>query len=156
MKSIKFTELGWKTVFTYSLSPSKISEIKQQVVSLEEIEKYILNLGFKVNTDYLIHSSNQTLGPFDIVAQKNDSTIIINSLGDDIEDNFSKLFEFNVIDKVIPGNIHKMALLFSEPKEVTKNLMENYNIQPIVIEDISKLYEMFKSQFSKLLLPNNR
>ena len=148
--------MGWKNVFTYSLSPSKISEIKQQVVSLEEIEKYILNLGFKVNTDYLIHSSNQSLGPFDIVAQKNDSTIIINSLGDDIEDNFSKLFEFNIIDKVIPGNIHKMALLFSEPKEVTKNLMDNYNIQPIVIEDISKLYEMFKSQFSKLLLPNNR
>lgn len=156
LKSIKFTELGWKNVFTYSLSAAKISEIKQQVFSLDEIEKYILNLGFKVNTDYLIQSSNQTLGPFDIVAQKNDSTIIINSLGDDIEDNFSKLFEFNIIDKVISGNIHKIVILFSEPKEVTKNLMENYNIQPIVIEDISKLYEMFKSQFSKLLLPNNR
>ncbi len=156
LKSIKFTELGWKNVFTYSLSASKISEIKQQVVSLEEIEKYIRNLGFKVNTDYLIQSSNQSLGPFDIVAQKNDSTIIINSLGDDIEDNFSKLFEFNIVDKVIPGNIHKMVILFSEPKEVTKNLMVNYNIHPIIIEDISKLYEMFKSQFSRLLSPINR
>jgi hypothetical protein len=90
------------------------------------------------------------------VAQKNDSTIIINSLGDDIEDNFSKLFEFNIVDKVIPGNIHKMVILFSEPKEVTKNLMVNYNIHPIIIEDISKLYEMFKSQFSRLLSPINR
>jgi DNA-binding response OmpR family regulator len=154
LKSIKFGELGWKNVFSYSLSASKISEIKQQVVSLEEIENYILNLGFKVNTDYLIQSSNQSLGPFDIVAQKNNTTIIINSLGDDIEDNFSKLFEFNIVDKVISGNIHKIVILFSEPKEVTKNLMDNYNVRPIVIEDISKLYETFKNQFSKLLLPN--
>ena len=131
-----------------------MSEIKQQVISLDEVEKYFSSYGFKINTEYTIHSNYQTLGPFDIMAQKNDVTIIVNSLGDDIEDNVSKLFELNMIDKVITGRIHKVVLLFSEPKEVTKNLMDNYNIYAIVIDDISKLYETFRKQFSKIILPN--
>ena len=103
----------------------------------------------------MVHSNYQTLGPFDLVAQKNDITIIVSSLGDDIEDNVSKLFELNMIDKVISGKVHKIVLLFSEPKEVTKNLMENYNIQAIVIDDISKLFETFKNEFSKIFLSNS-
>jgi len=153
LKGIKYNELHWKNTYTYSLSLSKISEVKQQVVSLDEVEKYFTNLGFKVNSDYMIQSSHQTLGPFDVMAQKNDTTIILTTLGDDIEDNFSKLFELNIIDKVITGRIHKLVVLFSEPKEVTKNLMDNYNIHPIVVDDISKLYEKFKTQFSKIVLP---
>ncbi|HKR74490.1 MAG TPA: response regulator [Candidatus Nitrosocosmicus sp.] len=152
--NIKYTDLGWKNTYTYSLSASKMSEIKQQVISLDDVEKYFAGFGFKVNTDYIIHSSYQTLGPFDIMAQKNDVTIIVSSLGDDIEDNVSKLFELNMLDKVISGRVHKVVLLFSEPKEVTKNLMENYNIYAIVIDDISKLYETFKSQFSKIFSPS--
>jgi hypothetical protein len=155
LKDIKYTELGWKNIYTYSLSTSKIAEIKQQVVSLDDVEKHFVNSGFKVNTEYMVHSNYQTLGPFDLVAQKNDITIIVSSLGDDIEDNVSKLFELNMIDKVISGKVHKIVLLFSEPKEVTKNLMDNYNIQPIVIEDISKLFETFKNEFSKIFLSNS-
>jgi hypothetical protein len=153
LEGIKYNELGWKNTFTYSLSPAKISEVKQQIVSLDEVEKYFTDLGFKVNTDYMIHSSHQTLGPFDLMAQKNDTTIILTTLGDDIEDNFTKLFELNIIDKIINGKIHKLVVLFSEPKEVTKNLMDNYNIHPIIVDDITKLYDRFKSQFTKVVLP---
>lgn len=155
LKDIKYTELGWRNIYTYSLSAAKIAEIKQQVVSLDEVEKHFVSFGFKVNTEYMVHSNYQTLGPFDLVAQKNDITIIVSSLGDDIEDNVSKLFELNMIDKVISGKVHKIVLLFSEPKEVTKNLMDNYNIQAIVIEDISKLFETFKNEFSKIFLTNS-
>ena len=154
-KNIKYTDLGWKQTFTYSLSTSKMSEIKQQVVSLDDVQKYFVDYGFKVNNDYMIQSNYQTLGPFDIMAQKNDVIIIVSALGDDIEENVAKLFELNMLDKVISGRLHKVVLLFSEPKEVTKNLMDNYNIYAIVIDDISKLYETFKSQFSKILLPNS-
>jgi len=155
LKNIKYNELGWKYMYNYSLSASKISEIKQQVVSLDDVENYFTKLGYKVNTDYMVQSNYETLGPFDIVAQKNDTTVIISSLGDDIEDNVSKLFELNMIDKVISGNVIKVVLLFSDPKEVTKNLMDNYDVHAIIIDDISRLYEGFRSQFSKVLLPNN-
>jgi CheY-like chemotaxis protein/nucleoside diphosphate kinase len=154
-KGFKYADLGWRSLYTYSLSSSKVSEIKQQVVSLDEIVKHFTDFGFKVNTDYMIHSNYQTLGPFDLVAQKNDITMIISSFGDDMEDNVSKLFELNMIDKVISGRVHKVVILFSEPKEVTKNLMDSYNIQPIVVEDISKLYQTFKNEFSKLFLSSN-
>jgi CheY-like chemotaxis protein/nucleoside diphosphate kinase len=154
-KGFKYADLGWRSLYTYSLSSSKVSEIKQQVVSLDEIVKQFTTFGFKVNADYIIHSNYQTLGPFDLVAQKNDITMVISTFGDDMEDNVSKLFELNMIDKVISGKVHKVVILFSEPKEVTKNLMDSYNIQPIVVEDISKLYQTFKNEFSKLFLSSN-
>ncbi|CAN5582944.1 hypothetical protein BH23THE1_BH23THE1_22030 [soil metagenome] len=154
-KDIKFSELGWRNVFKYTLSVSKLSEIKQQIVSLDEIENYLINLGFKVNMDYTIHSNHQSLGPFDILAQKNETTVIINSLGDDIEENFTKLFELNAIDKVITGITYKVVILFSEPKEVTRNLMANYNIISVVVDDIFKISDGFKKQFSKIISPDN-
>ena len=107
--------MAGKNIYTYSLSTTKIAEIKQQVVSLDDVEKHFVNFGFKVNTDYMVQSNYQTLGPFDLVAQKNDITIIVSSLGDDIEDNVSKLFELNMIDKIISGKVHKIVLLLNNP-----------------------------------------
>ena len=152
MKNIKFSDLAWKNIFAYSISPLQISGVKQQIISLDDIQKYLTNSGFRVDTEYRIQSNYESLGPFDIWAQKGSITIIINSLGDNIEDNVSKLFELNSIDKVIQGTVYKIAILFSEPREVTKNMMDNFNIKPIVVDDILKISDEFREQFSQVFL----
>jgi hypothetical protein len=148
LSEIKLQELGWGPIHNYSLIQSKIPEIKRNLVTLDDIERFLENEGFKVNPDYKIQSKLETIGPFDIVAQKRDNIVVIVSLGADVEENFSKLVQMDTIDKgIVAQRISKYAILFSNPQEMVINLMNKFGVIPIVVDDTSKMLEKFKGVF---------
>jgi CheY-like chemotaxis protein/Zn finger protein HypA/HybF involved in hydrogenase expression len=148
LSGIKLQELGWTRIHNYSLIQSKIPEIKRNIITLDDIERFLENEGFKVNPDYKIQSKLETVGPFDIVAQKLDNIAVVVSLGADVEENFSKLVQMDTIDKaIVARRISKYAILFSNPQEIVLNLMNRFGIIPIVVDDTSKMLEKFKESF---------
>lgn len=148
LSEIKLQELGWAPIHNYSLIQSKIPEIKRNLVTLDDIERFLENEGFKVNPDYKIQTKLETIGPFDIVAQKTDNIVVIVSLGADVEENFSKLVQMDTIDKgIVAQRISKYAILFSNPQEMVLNLMNKFGVIPIVVDDTSKMLEKFKGVF---------
>ena len=159
LSGIKLQELGWGTVHTYSLRPTMIPEIKRDLITLDDIELFLEGKGFKVNADYKIELKQETIGPFDFVAQKGNDIVVIVSLGSEFEESFSKLVQMDGVDKlaavstsVAPHRITKYAILFSEPQEIVKNLMNKFGVIPVIVNDTSKILEKFKEVFQVLEL----
>jgi CheY-like chemotaxis protein len=146
--NIKFSDMVWNPINRYEISQEKIGEIRRSIVTLDDIEKFLLQKGYKVNLEYKIESKFESFGPFDIVAKKDDRIIIIVTLGSDIEESFSKLVELDVVDKsAMIGKTSKYAIAFSELREVTWNIIKKFNIIPVVVEDEKKVLEKFKEKF---------
>ena len=148
LSGVKLQELGWQHIDKYALVNNRIPEIKRNVITLDDIEQFLRNEGFKVNPDFKIESKQETIGPFDIVAQKGDNLAVIVSLGADVEESFSKLVQMDNVNRaMVAQRISRYAILFSDPQEVVLNLMNKFGVIPIVIEDTTKLLDKFKQVF---------
>ena len=83
------------------------------------------------------------------MAQKQDQTILLIILGSDIEENFAKLVDLDTVSKTMPGRISKYAVIFSEPREVTKSLLKRFGIVPILVENVNSMLEKFKENYTE-------
>ncbi|HYZ60081.1 MAG TPA: hypothetical protein VE544_10540, partial [Nitrososphaeraceae archaeon] len=148
LSGVKLQELGWQHIHKYALVHTRVPEIKRNVITLDDIEQFLRKEGFKVNPDFRIESKQETIGPFDIVAQKGDNLAVIVSLGADVEDSFSKLVQMDNVNRaMVVQRISRYAILFSDPQEVVLNLMNKFGVIPIIVEDTSKLLDKFKQVF---------
>ena len=142
--NFKISDASWTQLYNYTLNLSRIAELKQDILSLESIRDFLLEKGFEANLDHQIEIKNQICGPFELVARKQDLHIFVITLGSGLEENFSRLMELDTVGKIIDGKIAKFAIMFSEPPEVTRNLMEKLGVLSVMTEDESKVLEKFK------------
>jgi DNA-binding NarL/FixJ family response regulator len=154
LSGIKLQELAWSAIHMYSLNPTMISEIKRNLIILDDIGHFLEGEGFKVTADYKTELKQETIGPFDFVALKGNDIVVIMSLGSDVEESYSKLVQMDSVDKlaaigasVTPPRISKYAILFSDPQEIVTNLMNKFGVIPVIIDDTSKILEKFKEVF---------
>jgi hypothetical protein len=86
---------------------------------------------------------------FDLVARNQDQTILLIILGSDIEENFAKIVDLDTVIKTMPGKISKYAVIFSEPREVTRSLLKRFGIVPILVENVNNMLEKFKENYTE-------
>jgi CheY-like chemotaxis protein/Zn finger protein HypA/HybF involved in hydrogenase expression len=142
--NFKISDANWTQLFNYTLNLSRIAELKQEILSLESIRDFLVEKGFDAHLDHQIEIKNQTCGPFDLVARKQDLHIFAITLGSGLEENFTRLIELDAVGKIIDGRIGKFVIMFSDPPEVTRNLMAKLGVASVIAEDESKLLGKFK------------
>ncbi len=139
----------WTELFTYRINPDKISKIKQHIVSLSSIKNFLEEKGFLAQSNTNPGVKYTTATNFELVAQKQDQTILLIILGSDIEENFAKIVELDMVTKTMPGRISKYAVIFSEPTEVTRSLLKRFCIVPILVENVNNMLEKFKESYTE-------
>jgi DNA-binding NarL/FixJ family response regulator len=142
------SEGKWTQLHSYQVIQDKLGKIKQSIISLTSLEEFLLERGFK--TDSNVNTNLKfalTSGYIDLVARREDQTILVIVLGSDVEENFTKIIELDTVAKTVPGIIYKYAVVFSELREVTRNLLKRFAVIPVLADDATKMLEKFKQAF---------
>jgi CheY-like chemotaxis protein len=147
--NFRISDGKWTELFTYRINPDKITKIKQTIVSLSSIKNFLEEKGFLIQSEVSPSLKYTTATKFDLVAQKQDQTILLIILGSDIEENFAKIVDLDTVSKTLPGRISKYAVIFSEPREVTKSLLKRFGIVPILVENVNNMLEKFKENYTE-------
>jgi len=124
-----------------------LEEIKQNIISLSPIEGFLQQKGFEIKLDETIVSDSQSYGPFDLIAERGSELILVSVIGSEIENAVVKLIELDNVSKFIHRKVSKYAVLFAEPTEVARNLIDKFDILPILIEHEREMANRFKEFF---------
>ncbi|MDQ5870247.1 MAG: hypothetical protein M3530_11055, partial [Thermoproteota archaeon] len=138
---------SWKQIYNYEISAEKLEEIKQNIISLSPIEGFLQQKGFEIKLDETIVSDSQSYGPFDLIAERGSELILVSVIGSEIENAVAKLIELDNVSKFIHRKVSKYAILFAEPTEVARNLIDKFDILPILIEHEREMANRFKEFF---------
>jgi Zn finger protein HypA/HybF involved in hydrogenase expression len=137
----------WEQIYSYELSPDKMEEIKQNIISLFPIERYLSDKGFQIKIDEVVTIDSQSYGPFDLIAQKESELIVISLIGAEIESSISRLIDLDNVGKFAQLHVTKYVILFSEPIEIARNLIDKFGIIPVVLENEREMLNRFKDNF---------
>jgi hypothetical protein len=166
--NFKIYEAGWMPLYGYDIDSNKIVELKKKLVSLDPLKEFLIKYGFEdVREDYKFETKYGIFGPFDLVAiiKSKDKTdgrdsdtldknndiknyLIVIVLGSDMEENFAKLVELDTLNKSISNSgIFKYAVMFSELGEVTRNLLQKFEVTYVLAENEDLILQRFKEKF---------
>ena len=147
--NFRISDGKWTGLFTYRINPDKITKVKQTIISLSSIKNFLEEKGFLVQSNVNTNLKYTTATNFDLVARNQDQTILLIILGSDIEENFAKIVDLDTVIKTMPGRISKYAVIFSEPREVTRSLLKRFGIVPILVENVNNILEKFKENYTE-------
>ena len=139
---------SWNQMYTYEISSEKMGQIKQSIVSLSPIEEFLRHKGYEVRLDETIINESETFGPFDIVAENKTSIILASLIGSEIDNAITRLIELDNATKT-DGKTKKYAILFSDPTEIARNLIEKFGIIPVIIESEYEMLTRFRENFKE-------
>jgi DNA-binding NarL/FixJ family response regulator len=139
----------WTQMYDYDINPEKIADIKQNIISLSPIEQFLRDKGYKIMVEEMIkvEFGSESYGPFDLIAEKETDLIVISTIGTDIENTISRLIDLDNVGKFEQRRITKYAILFSEPIEVARTLIDKFGIIHIVIENVNSMLSKFKENY---------
>ncbi|MGG6460740.1 MAG: hypothetical protein ACM3JQ_04865, partial [Candidatus Eiseniibacteriota bacterium] len=103
--------------------------------------------GFEIRLDETVTIEGQPYGPFDLVAEKETDLIVISLIGTDIENSISRLIDLDNVGKFAQRHVTKYAILFSEPIEVARTLIDKFGIIQVVIENENEMLSKFKEKY---------
>jgi CheY-like chemotaxis protein/Zn finger protein HypA/HybF involved in hydrogenase expression len=147
--NFRISDGKWTGLFTYRINPDKITKVKQTIVSLSSIKSFLEEKGFSVQSNVNPNLKYTIATNFDLVARNQDHTILLIILGSDIEENFAKMVDLDTVSKIMPGRISKYAVIFSEPREVTRSLVKRFGIVTILVDNVNKMLEKFKENYTE-------
>ena len=139
----------WNQMYNYEISPEKLDQIKQNIVSLSPIEEYLRQKGYEIGLDEIISFESQSFGPFDLVAENKTSLILASLIGSEIENALARLIDLDNAGKHSQQKVIKYAILFSDPTEIARNLIDKFGIIPIIIENENEMLGRFKENFKE-------
>lgn len=137
----------WNQMYNYEISVEKLEEIRQNIISLSPIEQFFRDKGFEIRLDETVRIEGQPYGPFDLVAEKETDLIVISLIGTDIENSISRLIDLDNVGKFAQRHVTKYAILFSEPIEVARTLIDKFGIIQVVIENENEMLSKFKEKY---------
>ena len=138
---------SWNQMYNYEISVEKLEEIKQNIISLSPIEQFFRDKGFEIRLDETVTIEGQPYGPFDLVAEKETDLMVISLIGTDIENSISRLIDLDNVGKFAQRQVTKYAILFSEPIEVARTLIDKFGIIQVVIENENEMLSKFKEKY---------
>ncbi len=142
--NFSISEGKWTQLYSYQVMQDKLDKIKQSIISLTSLEEFLLERGFLTDSVNTNLKYALTSGYIDLVARRGDQTILVIVLGSDVEENFTKIIELDTVAKTVPGIVHKYAVIFSEPREVTRNLLKRFAVISVLADDATRMLEKFK------------
>jgi CheY-like chemotaxis protein len=143
--SFRVSEAGWKPLYSYTINPEKVPELRKKTISLSPIMDYLSSKGFSVSLDSYVNTRIQNFGPFELVARKGEElTLAIIVLGDDIEANHSKIIELDTMSRMNASTDTVYAITFTDLREVTRDLLSKFGITAIVLKNSDQLLSRIK------------
>ena len=136
-------------MYNYEINAEKLDQIKQNIVSLSPIEEYLRQKGYEIGLDEIISFESQSFGPFDLVAENKTNLILASLIGSEIENALARLIDLDNAGKHTQQKVIKYAILFSDPTEIARNLIDKFGIIPIIIENESEMLARFKENFKE-------
>lgn len=138
------SECGWVPFYTYWLDAGRMAEIRNSVGALEPLKMHLDSKGYQIQFGHKVDTKFGTFGPFDLVAYRNGQPIIVSMiLGSDIEDNHTKIIELDTLGSSVDFQQQRFAIMFAEPREVTRNLLAKFKLDLIVAENETALVRKF-------------
>jgi len=139
----------WNQMYNYEINAEKLDQIKQNIVSLSPIEEYLRQKGYEIGLDEIISFESKSYGPFDLVAENNTNLILASLIGSEIENALTRLIDLDNAGKHSQQKAIKYAILFSDPTEIARNLIDKFGIIPIIIENENEMLARFKENFKE-------
>ncbi|MGA8914544.1 MAG: hypothetical protein WB474_00990, partial [Nitrososphaeraceae archaeon] len=139
----------WNQMYNYEINAEKLDQIKQNIVSLSPIEEYLRQKGYEIGLDEIISFESQSFGPFDLVAENRTNLILASLIGSEIENALARLIDLDNAGKHTQQKVNKYAILFSDPTEIARNLIDKFGIIPIIIENENEMLTKFKENFKE-------
>ncbi|MGA7006999.1 MAG: hypothetical protein WBY28_07985 [Nitrososphaeraceae archaeon] len=136
-------------MYNYEINAEKLDQIKQNIVSLSPIEEYLRQKGYEIGLDEIISFESQSFGPFDLVAENRTNLILASLIGSEIENALARLIDLDNEGKHTQQKVIKYAILFSDPTEIARNLIDKFGIISIIIENESEMLSRFKENFKE-------
>ena len=136
-------------MYNYEINAEKLDQIKQNIVSLSPIEEYLRQKGYEIGLDEIISFESKSYGPFDLVAENNTNLILASLIGSEIENALTRLIDLDNAGKHSQQKAIKYAILFSDPTEIARNLIDKFGIIPIIIENENEMLARFKENFKE-------
>jgi len=134
-------------MYKYELSTEKLEEIRQNIISLSPIERFLRDKGFEIKLDEALTIESLSYGPFDLIAERKTELIVVSLIGAEIENSISRLIDLDNVGKFAQGRVTKYAILFSEPIEVARTLIGKFGIIPVVMENENEMLARFKENY---------
>ena len=136
-------------MYNCEINVEKLDQIKQNIVSLSPIEEYLRQKGYEIGLDEIISFESQSFGPFDSVAENRTNLILASLIGSEIENALARLIDLDNAGKHTQQKVNKYAILFSDPTEIARNLIDKFGIIPIIIENENEMLPRFKENFKE-------
>jgi DNA-binding NarL/FixJ family response regulator len=138
---------SWNQMYNYEISPEKLGQIKQDIISLSPIEEFLRQKGYEIRVDEMVTFETQSYGPFDFVAENKTCLILTSLVGSEIENALARLIDLDSASKHSQLKVIKYAILFSDPTEIARNLIEKFDIIPIILENEGDMLARFRENF---------
>ncbi len=138
---------SWNQMYNYEISAEKMGQIKQNIVSLSPIEEFFRQKGYEIKLDEMISVESQSYGPFDLIAENKISLILASLIGSELENALARLMDLDNAGKNSQRKVTKYAILFSDPTEIERNLIDKFGIIPIILENETEMLARFMEHF---------
>jgi hypothetical protein len=84
-----------------------------------------------------------------LVAENRINLILASLIGSEIENALARLIDLDNAGKHTQQKVIKYAILFSDPTEIARNLIDKFGIIPIIIENENEMLSRFKENFKE-------
>jgi DNA-binding NarL/FixJ family response regulator/Zn finger protein HypA/HybF involved in hydrogenase expression len=147
--NFKLSQAGWQSLYEYRISNEKLDKLKIELTSLDKLQKFLVNNGFKVYRNHKIKTRSQSFGPFDLVAERHDEKVFVIKLSMDMNESMFKVLDLDYIGKMSDGNIRKFAVIFSEANDMILNTLKKFDISAISGESEESIVRDFQNILSQ-------
>ncbi len=133
----------WIALYRYNLQLENLNKIKNNIFLLKNLEQYLKGVGFEIKQYEKFAHKDQSFGPFELVAIKDTQIFLFIILGNDLQENLSRLFEIDFASK--DKEIKSFAIAFIEPQEIVLKLLEKFGILLLVKEETTEIFDGIKN-----------
>ena len=148
-RDFNLSNVGWHPLYEFSLNEEKINDIKKSIIPLENLKLFLKEKGFEVYGNQKASDTFQLSITPEIISSKPDQNIIVQTLGSELEENILMLTELDSLHQHISVPTSIFLIMFSTPSEILRNLLDKFDIIPILVEKKENLFELFKQNFSR-------
>jgi hypothetical protein len=132
-----------QTLFKFDLNPLLEKQFKKHFLILERLGVFLQQSGFIVSYDERPSDNLQSEIYYDLVAQKEDSKIIVVILSSTLEHNIELLYHIEYL-KIDGNNIFPIIVSLSEPNRLILNLLIKHKMFNIISDDGSVILKSSK------------
>ncbi len=132
-----------KTVHRFDINPTLEKEFKKNFFILESVSDYLTNLNYKLSFNEKSDTNITTDTLFDLVARKENQTIIFVILTSRLQQDIELLYQMEMLHSS-DANVIPVVLSLEEPEQLILNILLKFKIFLIVSDNAKEILEKTK------------